>query len=189
MKLVCLLGSPRRRGSTAAIAEDLCSRAEEHGAKVHKWALNDLDFRGCQGCMACKTRLDHCVLTDDLAPILGEIAGAQVLVLTSPVYFGDVTSQLKQFIDRTFSFLTPDFHTAANKSRLTPGKKLVFIQSQGNSDTGTFDDIYPKYEFFFRWYGFTESHLIRACGDLNANEALKRGVDAQVETVARSLFS
>ena len=49
-------------------------------------------------------------------------------------------------------------------SRLDPGKTLVFVQTQGHPDEKEFADVFPRYDFFFKWYGFTESHLLRACG-------------------------
>src|SRR5690242_13764760 len=104
MKIVCLLGSPRENGNSAAIANRLCTTAEGLGAEVHTIVLNKLQYRGCQGCMACKTKLDRCALKDDLTEILDLIRETDILVLATPVYFWDVTSQLKTFLDRTFSY-------------------------------------------------------------------------------------
>jgi multimeric flavodoxin WrbA len=85
-------------------------------------------------------------------------------ILQKPRYYWDVTSQLKAFLDRTFSYLVPDFMTNPNRSRLASGKKLVFIQVQGDPDESMFADVFPKFDYFFKSYGFVESHLIRACG-------------------------
>jgi multimeric flavodoxin WrbA len=164
MKIVCLLGSPRVNGNSAAVAKRFCSAAEKYSAEVKTFVLNDLDYRGCQGCMACKTKLDRCVLEDDLTEVLDAVRDTDVLVLASPVYFWDISSQLKTFIDRTFSYLVPDFITNPVKSRLAPGKKLVFILAQNNPDPSSFTSIFPKFDYFFKAYGFVESHLIRAFG-------------------------
>ena len=164
MKIVCLLGSPREKGNSATIANHFCSTAEKLGAEIKTFLLNTLEFRGCQGCMVCKTRLDKCVLEDDLTEVLEAVRDTDVLVLASPVYFWDISSQLKAFIDRTFSYLVPDFITNPVKSRLAPGKKLVFILAQNNPDRSSFPDIFPKFDYFFKAYGFVECHLIRAYG-------------------------
>lgn len=164
MKIVSLLGSPRPKGNSTAIAKHFCETAEKRGAEVKIFALNKLKYRGCQACMTCKTKLDKCVLKDDLAEVLDAVRETDILVLASPVYYGDVSSQLKAFIDRTFSYLVPDFATNPKPCRLAPGKKLVFILVQGEPDANRFDDIYPRYEEFFQWYGFNDNHLIRACG-------------------------
>ena len=164
MKIVCLLGSPRIKGNSAAIARRFLDTAEAFGAESETFILNKLSFRGCQACYACKTKLDRCVMKDDLSPVLEAVKSADVLLLATPTYFGDVSGQLKCFIDRTYSFLKPDYLTNSLPSRLAPGKRLVFIITQGHPDEGMFSHIFPLYDKFFRWYGFADSILIRACG-------------------------
>lgn len=105
MKVVCLLGSPKPKGNSAFLAERFCSAAEARGAGVETFSLNQLNYRGCQACMACKTKHDRCVLKDDLEPVLDAVRQTDALVLATPVYYGEVTSQMKGFIDRTFSLL------------------------------------------------------------------------------------
>ena len=175
MKIACLLGSPRESGNSSTIAKRFCSTAEGLGAEVKTFSLNKLRFRGCQGCMLCKTKLDRCALEDELTEVLETLRETDVLVLASPVYYWDVSSQTKAFIDRTFSYLVPDFITNAQKSRLPSGKKLVFVLAQANPDEASFTDIFPKFDYFFKAYGFSETHLIRACGVSDAGEVESRG--------------
>jgi multimeric flavodoxin WrbA len=162
MKVVSVIGSPRENGNSATIANRFCQTAEKLGAEVKTYVLNKLQYQGCQGCMLCKTKLDRCALKDDLTEVLEAIRETDGLVVSSPVYYWDVSGQLKTFIDRTFSYLVPDFITNPVKSRLAPGKKLVFIVAQNNPDPKSFPDIFPKFDYFFKAYGFSESHLIRA---------------------------
>jgi multimeric flavodoxin WrbA len=137
--------------------------------------------------MTCKTKLDRCVLKDDLTEVLDAIRDAEVLVMASPIYYSDVSSQLKAFIDRTFSYLGPDYVTNPHPSRLVPGKKLVMILAQGDPGEGQFADVFPRYDNFFKWYGFTESHLIRACGVLGLGvvEKQSRVLSEAEETAQR----
>lgn len=174
MEIVCLLGSPRTGGNSAAVARRFCETAESLGASVRTFALNQFKYRGCQGCMGCKNESEKCVLEDDLTEVLDAVYEADVLVLASPVYYGDVSSQLKAFIDRTFSFLVSDYTVNTNMSRLKLGKKLVFILTQGDPDEKLHADIFPRYAYFFEWYGFIDSRLIRACGVMEEGEAAKR---------------
>ena len=174
MKIACLLASPRPRSNSTAIAERFCRTAEKAGAVVETFALNKLHYRGCQACLSCKKKLDRCALQDDLAPVLEAAGAADVLVMATPVYFGDVAGQLKLFIDRTFSYLRPDYDTNPVMSRLAPGKKLVFIQAQADPDAQRHADIFPRYDFFFKWYGVAESHLILAEGLFEEGEAQAR---------------
>jgi multimeric flavodoxin WrbA len=187
MKIVCLLGSPRPKGNSALIADRFCRAAEAVGAEVQTFPLNKLKYRGCQACMTCKTKLDRCVLKDDLTQVLDAIRDAQVLVMASPIYYGEVSSQLKAFIDRTFSYLVPDFHTNPHPSRLAPGKKLVMILAQGDGEQ-LYADVFPRYESFFRWYGFEDNHLLRACGVFAPGEVEGRQeIMSRAEELARKI--
>jgi multimeric flavodoxin WrbA len=172
--IVCLFGSPRTKGNSAFLAGRFCETAQALGASVKAFSLNKLSYKGCQACMACKTKLDRCALKDDLADVLEAVKGTDILVIASPTYYGDVSSQVKAFIDRTYSFLVPDYITNPNPSRLNPGKRLVFIQTQAQPDEKQFADVFSRYDYFFKWYGFRNNLLIRACGVRDSGEAEAR---------------
>ncbi len=187
MKIVTLLGSPRSNGNSATIARHLLQTAADLGAEAQTFELNRLSYRGCQACYACKTGREECVLNDDLTEVLAAVQAADVVVLASPVYYGDVTMQLKGFIDRSYSYLVPDYLTNPQPSRLSP-KKLVFIQTQGQPEEIMFADIFPRYDFFLKWMGFTETSLIRVCGIGPASvDAVPGQVLQQAEAVARQV--
>ncbi len=178
MKIVTLLGSPRIGANSATIANRFTETAAKLGAKTKTYELNKLAFQGCQGCYACKKGLEQCVLQDDLAGVLAAVQEADVVVLATGVYFGDITAQLKGFIDRCFSYFKPDFLTNPEASRLKP-KKLVFVLTQGNPDETLFADIFPRNDMFLKWLGFSDTRLIRVCGIGPAT------VDAAPETALR----
>lgn len=163
MKIVSLLGSPRTGGNSSTIARHFLETAASLGAETCTYELNRLTYRGCQGCYACKSTHDRCVVSDDLSEVLAAVSDADILLLASPVYYGEISSQLKGFIDRTFSYLVPDYRTNSQPSRLAP-KKLIFVLTQGHPDETMFADIFPRYEGFLKWLGFSDAKLIRACG-------------------------
>lgn len=109
MNVVTLLGSPRSGKNSASIANRFTESAAQLGAETRTFELNRLNYRGCQGCYACKQSLDHCVLNDDLSEVLNAVKEADLVVLASPVYYGDISAQLKGFIDRSYSYLKPDY--------------------------------------------------------------------------------
>lgn len=185
MKIVTLLGSPRSNANSSAIARHLTETAVKLGAEAEIYDLNRLKYRGCQGCYLCKTTLDHCALQDGMTEVLEAVTKADAVVLASPVYYGDVTSQLKAYIDRNYAFLTPDYRTSSTPSRLA-SKKLVFVLTQGNPDEKNFADIFPRYEMFMKWMGFTQPHLVRACG-IGPESTVPVNVMQQAEATAREL--
>lgn len=190
MKIVILLGSPRTHGTSTAIANRFAKTALALGDhQIRTFELNSLHYQGCQGCYTCKITLDRCVLADDLTEVLAAVQESDLVVMASPVYYGDVTSQLKGFIDRTFSYLLPDYRTNPQPSRLTP-KKLLFILTQGHPDADRFDDIFPRYQELLMWLGFVESKLVRACGLGPGNlDTVSERVLWQTEEAARSLLT
>jgi multimeric flavodoxin WrbA len=68
-----------------------------------------------------------------------------LVVIATPVYYGDISAQTKAFIDRTFSFVKPDFHEIPNPVRFAPGKKMVWIITQ-ESPEEMHNDIFQRYE-------------------------------------------
>jgi multimeric flavodoxin WrbA len=190
MNIVCLYGSPKRKGNSATMAKTFCETATSLGASVREFHLNKLDIKGCQACYGCKRKSERCVLKDDMIEILEAVRACDLLVMASPVYYGDVSAQLKMFIDRTFSYLTPDYTAAEKVSRLSPGKKLVFVLAQGNPDENSFADIYPKYAQFFNWMGFEKSGLIRACGVMEPGAVSDRAdIMAAAASMAREMLT
>jgi multimeric flavodoxin WrbA len=187
MKIVCVLGEPRPEGSSVALAHRFLETARDAtGAEVEIVALGKLDYHRCKGCDYCKS-LGKCLSGDELTDVLDKVCGADVLVMASPVDYGEVSTELKDFISRTYSFLEPDFMTNPKPSRLEAGKKLVFILTQSQPDKELFADVYTRYLHYFKWCGFEESRLIRACGvaesyELQGHEAMK-----QAEELAREL--
>jgi multimeric flavodoxin WrbA len=190
MNIVALLASPRPESNSTAIASRFLETAAGLGATTRAFELNRLTYRGCQGCYACKLGEESCVLTDDLAGVLAAAAEADVLLLATPVYYGDVTAQMKGFIDRTFSYLKPDYLTNPQPSRLAPNKRLVVVLTQGNPDEGLFADIFPRYTTFLKWEGFGDARLVRACGIGPATvDEVPEKVLLQAEEAARALMA
>jgi multimeric flavodoxin WrbA len=170
------------------MARRFVATAEKLGAEVKTYTLNDLQYRGCQACMACKGKLEKCALQDDLAEVLEAMQESDIWVMASPVYFGDVSSQLKACIDRIYSFLKPDYATNPSPVRLAPGKKLVLALAQGHPDEKFFSDIFSRYDYFMKWYGFQESHLLRACGVQEAGDIeTRQDILTAAEEIARKV--
>jgi len=165
MKITCLLGSPRKNSNSAAIAARFTDTAANLGAQVETVILNQLAYRGCQACMACKTKSEKCVLEDDLAGVLESLKQADIIVMALPVYCSDVPGQVKCFIDRTYSYMKPNYLSDPNPSRVPLGKKLIFILTQGAPVEEMFADIPQRYlGFLKRSMGFGETYLIRGVG-------------------------
>jgi len=188
MNIVCLFGSPRKRGNSTVVAERFLQRARQFGAETMCFYLNELKYRGCQACNACKTGSERCVLPDDLAPVLDAVFNADLVVFASPVYYSDVSAQLKAFIDRTYSYLLPGYIAKEHPNRLSARKLLVFILTQGHRNPHMFTDILPRYRDIFHWTGFAETHPLRVVDVYHLGDAEARPeVLAEAEALAEHL--
>lgn len=98
-RIVMIVGSPRRGGNCAALAEIAQKRAAESRIALEMFSVNDIVVQGCRGCMSCLSTA-QCVLHDDMSELLASIEQASALVWITPVYFGTVPAQLKSVIDR-----------------------------------------------------------------------------------------
>lgn len=104
-KIIIIDGGPRKTFNTASmlkkIAEGAASVSEEIEVKTVR--LYDLDYKGCMSCLACKVKgkeTNVCKFRDALTPVLEEISQADALVMGSPIYFSEITAQLRAFIER-----------------------------------------------------------------------------------------
>lgn len=184
MKVVTLLGSPRTNGNTATLARAFNETARHLGADVQTFVLNKMRFKGCQACEACKTGSSKCVLEDDLAGVLDAVADTDVLVLATPIYFAEVTAQLKTFVDRCYSYLEP-FDTIPEKSRLKPDKQMVLITAQ-NRGEAFFEEVCVRYRTIFERLGFKDTFLVRGCNLLKANAIKAKNRDDLIDSARRA---
>lgn len=104
-KIVIVDGGPRKNFNTASMLQKFAEGAMSVGkdVEVHTIRLYELDYKGCMSCMACKIKgkvSNVCKYQDALTPILEMISQADGLVLGSPIYFGDVTGQMRAFLER-----------------------------------------------------------------------------------------
>jgi multimeric flavodoxin WrbA len=104
MKVIAINGSPRKKGNTAELLKRALEGAEENGAKTKLYHLYDLEYTGCVSCFACKKKGNDCkglcVVKDDLKDVLEEILKCDALIIGSPIYFSDVTGEIRSFLER-----------------------------------------------------------------------------------------
>jgi multimeric flavodoxin WrbA len=162
MKIVAVFGSPRKGGNSDTLAEVFLQEAEGIGAEVERFRLKELKYGGCIACNSCKTKSETCVLKDDLIPVLEAVREAETLLVATPVYFFDMPSQVKAFMDRWYSFFKPNYFARKDISRLPSGKNVIFVTSQ-RAPESLFMDFIQRYNYMLKLFGFKRMHLIRGC--------------------------
>jgi multimeric flavodoxin WrbA len=100
VKIIGIVGSPRKDGNTSYLVETALKSAELAGADTDIINLGNVDIEPCVACDICKAT-GECAIYDDMREISDIMMESDGMIIGSPVYFGSVTSQLKMLIDRT----------------------------------------------------------------------------------------
>jgi len=130
IKVVTLLGSPRKKGNSTTLASQIIKGAESNGAAVDTVFLNRLKIKPCQGCYGCqKPDAKGCVVDDDMQTIYPKLREADRWIIASPVYWFSMSAQTKLFMDRCFAM----WNDARGENWLK-GKKIAIAMSYGDSD-------------------------------------------------------
>lgn len=198
MKVIAFNGSPRKKGNTQFLLETVLKGAQSKGAETRLINLNELNIKGCQGCEACKKDLGNCVQKDDLSPLLREMAECDAIVLGTPVYYYQVTSQFKALVDRLYCFvnfeLDPDTWEVKEIRAFPEGKKIVVVTSRGDvENTETHPEVYDHLQHWFEIVTAglrpASTEFINHYGSMNMKDAAGNNDElmAKAETIGASL--
>jgi multimeric flavodoxin WrbA len=99
MKVVAIIGSPRKNGNTQMLASHALKAIEEEEIETEIIPLAGKEIKPCNACMAC-VQDELCSIEDDLMPIYQKMKEAQGIILASPVYYGSCTALLKALMER-----------------------------------------------------------------------------------------
>ena len=166
MYIIAINGSPRKNGNTATLLNKALEGASSQGATTELINLYDLNFKGCVSCFVCKLKggksYGKCAYKDELTLVLDKIESADAVILGSPIYFSDVTGEMRSFIERlVFQYLVYD----ENYSSLNDKRKPIgFIYTMNAPESMIkeieYDRIISRYENYFeKFMGPTESLL------------------------------
>lgn len=138
LKVVGIVGSPRKNGNTEFMVKYTLDKIKKEGIETELITLNDKNINYCVGCDSCK-KTNHCVIEDDMQDITKKVKDADGVIMSSPVYFGDMTGLAKSFIDR----LRPLRNNHAFKYKVCGA-----ISTGGFRNGGQETTIHSIYDFF-----------------------------------------
>lgn len=145
MNVIAINGSPRKDCNTAKLLKKALEGAAAKGAETEIINLYDLDFKGCHSCFACKRKggksYGKCAVKDGITPVLEKIAQADAVIFGSPIYFGNVTGELRSFMERLmFQYLVYD----GKYTSLAPKKVKTACVYTMNVDEARMDEMNYK---------------------------------------------
>ena len=102
MKVIGINGSARKDGNTAILIKTVLKELEAEGIETEMVQLAGKKVHGCMACYKCfDNKNRRCAVNDDVNPVLDKMVEADGIILGSPTYFADVTSETKALIDRS----------------------------------------------------------------------------------------
>jgi multimeric flavodoxin WrbA len=104
MKVVAFNASPRPDGNTAAMLKAVLAELAQQGIETQLIHIGGAPLQGCTGCRKCyEMQNNRCIINDRLNDYLPALMEADGILLGSPVYYSDITTNMKSFIDRAGS--------------------------------------------------------------------------------------
>ena len=107
-KVLILSTSPRKNSNSEALAEAFAKGAIGSGNEVEIIQLREKNYRFCLGCFVCQNT-GKCVIKDDMAEIVPKMEQADVLVFATPIYYYEMSGQMKTLLDRANPLFVADY--------------------------------------------------------------------------------
>ena len=174
-KIVVLNGSPRKKGNTSALVREFTRGAEEAGHTVTEFFLDGMDIHGCKGCFGGHSGRDcPCVQKDDMGKIYPAVRESDVVVLASPLYYWNLSGQLRTAVDRLFALEEGDGNLLRGHGRAS----ALLMAAEGNG----FGDVLTYYDHLLehlRWQNL--GHVLAGgngdVGDIDGKPELRAAYD------------
>ena len=107
-KVLVISTSLRNHSNSAALADAFAEGARQSGNTVEQISLQNKQIGFCKGCLAC-LKTGSCVQKDDAIEIVRKMHDADVLVFASPIYYYEMSGQMKTLLDRANSLYGSDY--------------------------------------------------------------------------------
>ncbi len=185
--ILVISGSPKKNGNTALLIKWFTEGARSVGSSVEVIRAVELKYKviGCTSCRVCQKRAAYrCVIKDEVSDAVARFPQADVIVMSSPLYFYGASSQLKAVMDRMFSLYKWD--NAANTME-TPlkGKTFVFLGS-GYEDVG-FDVFEKPFQLTAEYTGMRYASLVVKNAGVSGDIVKQPGVRKQAIELGKKI--
>lgn len=174
-KIVILNGSPRKNGNTSALVKAFTEGAESVGHSVTTFFLDGMDIHGCKGCFGGhSSRECPCVQRDDMVQIYPAVMDSDVVVLATPLYYWNMSGQLRTAVDRLFALEEGDGNLLRGHNRAS----ALLMAAEGHG----FEDVLLYYNHLMehlRWNNL--GHVLAGgngdVGDIEGKPELKKAFE------------
>ena len=162
MKVMLFNGSPRKSGNTGTLLKKTAEGAKLAGADDAKTIhLYDYDYKGCYSCFQCKkiggSSYGKCGIKDGITSVIEEARQADVLIFGSPIYFGNLSGMMRNFLERLLfaAFVYDEAYSSLWQKEVKSG--MIYTQNRASNEA-YLDAMDYSVEFFLRCvFGNVES--------------------------------
>ena len=154
MKIIVLMGSPNKKGSTNLLVENFVKGATEAGHECEVLDVCHMDIHPCTGCVACGYE-GPCVQKDDTEQIRIKLLASDMVVFATPLYYYGMSAQLKTVVDRFCAY-----NSSLNGRHL----KSALLTVAWNADDWTFEALEAHYKTLVRYINFEDKGMILGYG-------------------------
>ena len=162
-KIVILNGSPRKKGNTSALVKAFVQGAESAGHTVTEFFLDSMNIHGCKGCWAGDSSKDcPCVQQDDMNQIYPVAKACDIVVLASPLYYWNMSGQLRTAIDRLFALEEGDGNLLRGNGRAS----ALLMAAEGHG----FEDVVLYYDHLMEHLRWNNLGHVLAGGNMDVGD-------------------
>ena len=145
-KVLVITTSLRTKSNSDILAESLIKGAQDAGHEVEHISLKGKELKFCIGCLACQ-KTQKCVLKDDAVWIAEKVKNADTLVFATPIYYYEMSGQMKTLLDRMNPLYPSDYKFRKVYILSTAAKDEAYVPEKAVSGLKGWVDCFEKAEF------------------------------------------
>ena len=145
-KVLVITTSLRTKSNSDILAESLIKGAQDAGHEVEHISLKGKELKFCIGCLACQ-KTQKCVLKDDAVWIAEKVKNADTLVFSTPIYYYEMSGQMKTLLDRMNPLYPSDYKFRKVYMLSTAAEDEAYVPEKAVSGLKGWVDCFEKAEF------------------------------------------
>lgn len=171
-KVLVISTSLRKNSNSEALADAFAKGAKEAGNTVSRITLQDKNIAFCKGCLACQ-KLGVCVIKDDAVEIAKQMHDAEVIAFATPIYYYEMSGQMKTLLDRANSLYDSDYAFEDIYLLSAAAEDKDGVDSRAIGGLGGWIECFER----ARFAGSVFAGGVNDAGDIEGHDALEKAYE------------
>ena len=173
-KVLIITSSLRQRSNSDALAEAFARGAADAGNEVETVTLKGKELHFCRGCLACQ-QTQKCVIADDAPAIVQKMYEANAIAFATPIYYYELSGQLKTLLDRANPLFTTNYHFRDIYLLTSAAEDETYVPERATAGLQGWIDCYEK----ARLAGTVFAGGVNDPGEINGHAALDKAYEME----------